>query len=336
MASRSLPPRPIRFAQFLAIHYPGLNGDHPLAATKLEIERSLLMVGYANAHSATATVGPWRATLLSALVEGYLTSSLAASPYFLALEPSERVSMTFLLAQAFTHWAADFHMSVPILLHLKGTTPRWTVASASVASKTGAGPSKKGGRPDFIGIEPGAFHMFESKGRSLQTGSSSRSSTIAAGCMPAALSQVSRIARVGGSAPKTRTAAVWVLRATELRGFVTDPPETEESYDLEFDLRKALLKYYRIVLDLPAERQETPDGIIFFNLSETRSLAIHAKLPGLLRGLENDLTKPEQILNLLGDNQSFLRVFRRTAAGTSGVAIGLDGVALIDRTFASE
>lgn len=86
MESRSLPPRPIRFGQFPAIHYPGLNGDHPLAATKLEIERSLLMVGYANAHSATATVGPWRATLLSALVEGYLPQQPSASAVIVKLD----------------------------------------------------------------------------------------------------------------------------------------------------------------------------------------------------------------------------------------------------------
>jgi hypothetical protein len=56
--------------------------------------------------------------LLKAMIEGYLDSNLHPTAYYLALEPSERVSMTFLIAQGLTHWVADYYMRVPILMHL--------------------------------------------------------------------------------------------------------------------------------------------------------------------------------------------------------------------------
>lgn len=320
-------PRPLRFGQFSARHYPGLNGDKFLTATRLDIERSLLMVGYANASSATAVVGPWRAQLLSAMVQGYLNPDLSPSSYFLALEASERVSMTFLLAQGFTHWAADAHMSVPILLHLKGTTPRWTVLSKPYVRKNGAGPVKPKGRPDFIGIAPGTYHVFESKGRSLQASSSARSSSVAARCMSQALAQVSRIDTVGGVQPKTRTAAVWVLRPGGLRGFLTDPPADVLAYDLTFDLTAALLKYYRVVLDLP---QESGGGrFVRLRLSETRRLVIEPDLLDVLRGLENGLNSGDDVLGYLEERASTYRRLRRSASGRRRFAFGLDGIGLI-------
>ncbi len=322
--------RPLRFGQFSPVDYPGLNGDKRLVATRMDIERSLLMVGYANAGSATATVGPWRAQLLSAMVQGYLNPDLSPSSYFLALEPSERVSMTFLLAQGFTHWAADAHMSVPILMHLKGTSPRWTLTSAPFVRKAGAGPVKPKGRPDFIGIASGAYHVFEAKGRSLQASSSSRSSTVAARCMSQALAQVSRIATVGGAQPKTRTAAVWVLRPGGLSGFVTDPPAAQLAYDLTFDLSAAILKYYRVVLDL-AEEARSARGIrlVRLTLSETRRLVVEADLLETLRGLANGRTSATDVLRYLEKREATYRRGRRFASRRRGLAFGLDGIGLV-------
>lgn len=329
MAIRAGPQLALKFEQFSATDYPGLNGSKPLTATKLEIERSLLMVGYPSAQAAIAMVGSWRATLLSALVEGYLTSQLRPSRYFLALEPSERLSTTFLLAQAFTHWAADAHLSVPILLHVTGATPVWSLASMPGAGKTGAGPVKQKSRPDFIGIAPRGYHVFESKGRSLPTSSTSRSSTVASGCMKDALAQVSRIATVGGAAPKTRSAAVWVLRPTGLRGYITDPPRAHASYDLKFDLSRALMKYYRIALDAAASL-DGREGAHFvrFPLSERRELVVDKKLLRLLRGLEKHVVAGDEVLALLERRARLYCRVRQLAAKTSGLAFGLDGIGL--------
>jgi hypothetical protein len=104
--------------------------------------------------------------LLKAMIEGYLDSNLHPTAYYLALEPSERVSMTFLIAQGLTHWVADYYMRVPILMHL-GQPVGFTIASLTAGGKIGAGDLKKNGRPDFIGIGYNEYHVFESKGRSL-------------------------------------------------------------------------------------------------------------------------------------------------------------------------
>ncbi len=322
-------PRRLEFAQFPTAYYPTLNGPKPLSATKLDIERSLLMVGYPSARAAAVAVGHWRARLLSALVQGYLTPTLRPSRYFLGLEPSERVSTTFLLAQAFTHWAADAYMSIPVLLHVHGATPSWTLAPMPVSGKTGAGPIKDKSRPDFIGIEPGAYHVFESKGRSLPPNSKSKSSTVAAGCMSDALAQVSRIGTIMGAAPKTRTAAVWVLRQSGLRGYVTDPPAVRRSYDLRFDLSKALAKYYRIVLDAAEALPSRGTGeVARYLLSENRELFVDRKLLELLRGLESGLVGGQEVLALLERRAARYRRARQIAARSTQLALGLDGVGL--------
>lgn len=333
MAIRTPPQRLLKFEQFSSVDYPGLNGAKTLTATKLQVERSLLMVGYPSARAAIAMVGPWRATLLSALVEGYLTSQLRPSPYFLALEPSERISTTFLLAQAFTHWMADAHMSVPILLHVTGTTPSWSLSSLPLTGKPGAGTIKNKSRPDFIGIAPSGYHVFESKGRSLPTASTSLSSTLASGCMAVALAQVSRIATISGMPPKTRTAAVWVLRSSGLRGYITDPPAARSSYDLKFDLSLALVKYYRIVLDAAASFVGREGAqFVRFALSERRELVVDKKLLSLLQGLQSNGVDGRKVLSLLERRAPFYHRARRLAARMPELAFGLDGVGLVGAT----
>lgn len=265
------------------------------------------------------------------MVTGYLTSTLATSRYFLALEPSERVSMTFLLAQAFTHWAADSYMSVPILLHVHGAAPTWTLARLPSKGKAGAGPLKDKGRPDFIGIEPGGpHHVFESKGRSLPIASTSLSATVAGTCMPAALAQTSRIATIRGTPPKTRTAAVWVLRNTGARGYIFDPPAAGRSYDLQFDLTDALAKYHRVVLDAverPAAR--TSRRFRRLAIADGRELFVEAKLLKLLRGLDNRLVSGDEVLALLETRGRTYRRVRGLAALSRRLSFGLDGVGLL-------
>lgn len=287
MAIRPRPPANLHFSQFSPTDYPALQTAVPLTASRLTIERALLMVGYPSRLSAINHVGPWRAVLLSALVQGYLEpASLGTSEYFRNLEPSERAATSFLLGQAFTYWCAQQHMSLQILVHVAGAQASWTPVAAGAAPKAGAGPMKQKSAPDFIGLGPGEFHVFESKGRSLPTDSKTRPATVRDACMPGALAQASRIRHVLSSAPKTRTAALWVFKDHRPTGYVTDPASSEYC-DLSFDPMLALRKAYGPVLDPAFRASARPAGddtvaVQFANRSfgvDQRLLAMFDELP---------------------------------------------------------
>ncbi|HEV7311339.1 hypothetical protein [Sphingopyxis sp.] len=319
----------VRFARFSSARYQQLNGTHVPVASHADIVNSMLKVGYASRLDAMLTVGPWRSDLLTALVEGYLRPDLRPTDYFLALEPSERVSMTFLLAQAFTHWAASHHLSVPILLHVVGAAPNWTLAAMPATAKLGAGPVKDKSRPDFIGVEPGGYHVFESKGRSYQPGAPIKSATAAARCTKDALAQVSRIATINGAAPITRTAAVWILRPHELRGYLTDPPRAAFAYDLSFDLRLALLKYYRLILDARTGLGSVYRGsFVRLPFGKRLLLVVDAKLLSLLEALEKPSGDPRPILDHLERRAHVYVRLRRLAYRRPDLSFGLDGTGI--------
>jgi hypothetical protein len=323
----------IFFKDFPSIHYPGLNGSKQLTASKADIKRSLLMVGYLSSGDAITQVGLWRATLLNALVEGYLTHRLQPTNYFLSLEPSERVSMTFLIGQAFTHWVADAHMSIPILLHVIGASPKWGLAPLPMVGKNGSGPVKNKSRPDFIGISPSGFHVFESKGRSVQAKTKTKSSTIASSCMKDALAQVSRISLVNGRPPVTRTASVWILRPGGTEGFITDPPKKVQSFDLDFDLRKALLNYYRIVLDAPKIFQtKNRSNFIRFHINTETYLFFEPELQETILRLEKNKIKAKEVLNYLEGRSAFYTRLRRSIGPAPSISFGLDGVGLVSKS----
>ncbi|HEU5068229.1 MAG TPA: hypothetical protein VFT61_08595 [Sphingomicrobium sp.] len=329
MAIRSRQPGRLTFSGFSTTDYPGLNGVRPLSVTKLEIERSILMVGYPTARDSRAIGGPWRARLLSALVEGYLTPTLATTRYFRALEPSERVSMTFLLAQAFTHWVADTHMQVPILIHVSGTS-NYSVAATTSPGKPGAGTQKNKSRPDFFGIAAGEFHVFESKGRSLPAGPSGRSASVANALLPSALAQVSRVATVNGMVPKTRTAAAWIFRQSGSHGFVQDPPSTAIAYDVTFDVTEALLRYYRLILDASVDEMGVRGKLLIrVPLDEQRTLFVDRKLRELLHQLEQGDLSAQQFLEVLAGRRENLERMRRLVRRSSLITMGLDGVGLM-------
>jgi hypothetical protein len=291
------------------------------------------MVGYHTARDSAAIGGPSRVRLLSALVEGYLTPSLATTRYFRALEPSERVSMTFLLAQAFTHWAADAHMRVPVLLHVSGSSISYSVAATTSPGKPGAGPQKNKSRPDFFGIAPGEVHVFESKGRSLPSGSTSLSKTLANAILPAALAQVSRVATANGLVPKTRTAAVWIFRQGGSSGFVQDPPSTGVTYDVSFDVAAALLRYYKLALEASMLPQVSHlSHYMRMPLDDRRTLFIDREVWDALKLLERHEVSADQFLKLLGARRERFERARRLLKKFSTIALGLDGVGLIATT----
>ena len=142
------------------------NGPSDITATRADFIRSLLTVGYPSRKRALQKVGPWRARLLSGMAYGYLDSTLTTTQYFRNLEQTEKVGVSFLFGEAFTHWFVQNRMSVDFLIHvagLKSTT--WSPSSAVVTPKKDAAPPMAKSRPDFIGFSRTKRHVFESKGR---------------------------------------------------------------------------------------------------------------------------------------------------------------------------
>jgi hypothetical protein len=130
-----------------------LNGVTSLNATRPDIIRSLLTVGYPSRRAAVRVVGPWRERMLVAMATGYLDSDLNTTPYFRSLEQTEKVGVSFLLGEAFTHWYAQDRMNIEYLVHVAGlATCKWVAPSGSSRPKLGASPPSPKSRPDFIGV----------------------------------------------------------------------------------------------------------------------------------------------------------------------------------------
>lgn len=91
--------------------FSGLNGTATLTATRPDIIRSLLTVGYPSRRSAVRVVGPWREKMLFAMATGYLDLALNSTAYFRNLEQSEKAAISFLFGEAFTHWYAQARMN---------------------------------------------------------------------------------------------------------------------------------------------------------------------------------------------------------------------------------
>ena len=56
--------------------------------------------------------------MLVAMATGYLDRSLKNTQYFRNLEQTEKVGVSFLLGEAFTHWYAQARMGIEFLLHV--------------------------------------------------------------------------------------------------------------------------------------------------------------------------------------------------------------------------
>lgn len=194
--------------------FSALNGVAPLTATRPDIIRSLLTVGYPSRRAAIRVVGPWRERMLVAMATGYLDRSLRTTAYFRSLERTEKVGVSFLLGEAFTHWYAQNRMDIEYLVHVAGlSTCAWVTPSRAMAPKPGASPPSPKSRPDFIGIRRRERHVFESKGRirrpSLTT-------------IGKALGQVSALRSINRTRLTTRCASFFMLKESGAEGRVLE------------------------------------------------------------------------------------------------------------------
>lgn len=100
--------------------FSALNGVAALTASRQDIIRSLLKVGYSSRKAAVEVVGPWRERMLIAMATGYLDPYLSTTIYFRNLEQTEKVGVSFLLGEAFTPWYAQSRMNIEYLVHVAG------------------------------------------------------------------------------------------------------------------------------------------------------------------------------------------------------------------------
>jgi hypothetical protein len=301
-----------------------LNGVTPLDATRADIIRSLLTVGYPSRKEAVKVVGRWRERMLVAMATGYLDRSLRTTRYFRSLEQTEKVGVSFLLGEAFTHWYAQRRMDIEYLVHVAGVQDcKWVSPTKSVAPKAGATAPSLKSRPDFIGIRRTERHVFESKGRLRRP---------TASAIAKALGQVSALVSINGRKPTTRCATFFMLKAGGAEGKVIDPVEEEAHVGVVFDEFDAIAKAYSFFLDRPTV--DLPDEIgpgyvgreiekdVFFGLDKVIFKAVSER-PTSTRSRR---ARVRNIFALLSARQQVYEA-RRSANDSPG----RDGTLLVDR-----
>jgi hypothetical protein len=259
--------------------FAALNGSKDITATRADIIRSLLTVGYPSRKKALRKVGPWRVRMLSAMAYGYLDRALTTTQYFRNLEQTEKVGVSFLLGEAFTHWFAQDRMGVEFLVHVAGLNSTvWGASSAAVTPKTGASPPSPKSRPDFIGVRKAERHVFESKGRIRGPAQSAISK---------ALGQVSALRSINGTQPATRCATFFMLKAAGTEGKVIDPDGDANGVEVIFDEWEAVSKTYSFFItglrsDLPGQiTAQVTENIFDTPTGGARLIPQGAKLIGI-------------------------------------------------------
>jgi hypothetical protein len=302
-----------------------LNGSTDITATRADIIRSLLTVGYPSRKKALRKVGPWRIRMLSAMAYGYLDPALRTTQYFRNLEQTEKVGVSFLLGEAFTHWFAQDRMDVEFLVHVAGLKSTvWGISSAAVPPKTGASPPSPKSRPDFIGVRKAERHVFESKGRIRRPSQSAISK---------ALGQVSALRLVNGTQPATRCATFFMLKAAGAEGKVIDPDADVNGVEVTFDEWEGITKAYSFFLD--GENEELADAMgegyvgreidtgVYFGIDKKVLSAAAGQAPASTDERRQQL---DEVFGILSHRANLYRERR-----AEDVSAGLDGMLLIDR-----
>lgn len=304
--------------------FTALNGTRTLFPSHADIIRSLLTVGYPSRRHAIRLVGSWRETMLVAMATGYLQPSLHTTSYYRSLEQTEKVGVSFLLGEAFTHWYAQSQMKVTILLHVASLAScRWATTTMPVTPKVGAAPPPPKSRPDFIGLRCRERHVFESKGRTRAPG---------AGTVSKALGQVSALHTVNGRPPTTRCANFFMFKASGAQGRIIDPPGIGKGIDLRFDEFEAMTRAYSFFLDRPVGdlSDKVGEGYVGREIDDGVFFAIDAKVYAALQEMpptrRGRMRRYLEVSDILERN-----VQRFESRRDGGVSAGPDGLLLVDR-----
>jgi hypothetical protein len=256
---------------------------------------------------------------------GYLDRALRTTAYFRNLEQTEKVGVSFLLGQAFTHWFAQDRMDIEFLVHVAGLkSTAWGTSSAAVPPKTGASPPSPKSRPDFIGVKKAEMHVFESKGRIRRPARSA---------VGKALGQVSALRSINGTQPATRCATFFMLKSSGAEGRVIDPVGDAAGIEVRFDEWEMVAQAYAFFLD--GENVDLADaageGYVGREIDDGVYFAIDKKVLSAAGGQDSASASERQqrldeIFGILAHRATFYRERR-----TEEVSPGLDGMLLIDR-----
>lgn len=216
--------------------------------------RSLIALG--PSHHAHHLSGPfWWSLRGVATVYSLLSSNLRPTPGFAHQTASQRKADAFLLGEALTHWFAQthlgVHMVVPLEAHTGFVVPHSTTAPYPKPMpkffRHGVKPGAKS-EPDFLAFAgPGQVHVIESKGRA-GFGHFGVTDQVINAARNKALRQVCRIASVNGIPPVTRTACVFAFDQSGLTGQITDPP-ANRPYHYRAEWPDLVRQAYASVLD---------------------------------------------------------------------------------------
>lgn len=302
----------------------GLNGASALSATRPDIIRSLLTVGYPSRRAAVRVVGPWREKMLFAMATGYLDLSLNTTQYFRNLEQTEKAAISFLFGEAFTHWYAQAKMNIQYLVHVAGLSScGWSTASTPISLKAGALAPAAKSRPDFIGFGGSDRHVFESKGRIRAPTSNTVSK---------ALGQVSALHAINGQTPTTRCATFFMLKASGTMGKVIDPPGKGYGFSVRFDDQEAIARAYSFFIDQPLVdlSDQIGEGFLGREVEEGVYFGVDQKILALVREqpvtMQGRADRVKEIFAALVDRADIYSSRRDNEASP-----GPDGTLLVDR-----
>jgi hypothetical protein len=295
--------------------YSAFNTTNQIAASHDEFTRALITVGYQSLGAAVATAGMWRAGGLACFAKGYLDAALQTTHHFQSLEQSERSAMTFLFGQAAAYLFAQ-HIGLYFLVHVNGTAPSWTRAAPGSVAKIGAGVPKALSRPDFFGLGPDGWHVFEAKGR---TGK------LRTKHFKAALAQVAAVGKLNGLDPVTRVACIAQFSSSGMTGEARDPPGDDLVEDIYFDEGAALRLLYGIFLNHSNYIEAHFAGVNYamLKLDDDTEYGIDADLLAMLRR-RADITEVKNYLALRQESY--------WAARLGNMSVGREGIVLRSST----
>jgi mannose-6-phosphate isomerase-like protein (cupin superfamily) len=258
------------------------------------------------------------------MATGYLDRELGTTRYFRNLEQSEKVGVSFLLGEAFTHWYAQSRMRIEFLVHVSSLTScTWASTGAVTSFKTGATPPSDKSRPDFIGIRRTQRHVFESKGRVRKP---------SAATVNKGLGQVSKLQTIDGIAPTTRCATFFMLREAGAEGRVIDPPGATEGFSVTFDRRDALAKAYSFFLEIEPRdlSAEVGEGFVGRQVDDDVFFALDRKVYEAIRERSDDATtRQHQFDEVFGILEGRADVYE--GKRSAELSPGRDGTLLLDR-----
>jgi len=235
------------------------------------------------------------------------------NPYFFTVDSSENKHGIYFIGQALTKIFAETVLNAPLVQHASRCS--W-VPINGVALKA---PLLTRGRKEadlFAYDSSGNCHILEAKGRSIKDGSLQLSNSTFNRVKRQALAQVSSVGTVNGILPSTRSACIWSICTSGIKGDVIDPEG--EGFDVEVSPLDIIESSYGLILDSRNANYnsdiisgydvvEIQKGIYFGVMSEIRSALLNGET-----SLDYFISKGFESVQLNIDDRNVTRSFDGT------------------------